>query len=377
MHPAFAPSAADQIDARTSVEAAAEPSRLVLPSVLGHETFARVFQPGKLTLGFILPLEGYPDVPVPTLHDHAELARRADEMGFAALWARDVPLLDPAFGDAGQVLDPFVYLGFLASQTKRIALGTASTVLTLRHPVHVAKQAASVDVLSDGRLLLGVASGDRPVEYPVFGVEADYETRGDRFRDAFATFRAATEQAFPVAHTTRFGTLRGNVDVLPKPVFGRIPMLVTGHSRQELDWIAGHGDGWLYYNLDLARLRSLAAQWRAAVERLSGEGAFKPFAQGFFFELSADPDEPVSQRGPLLRGGRDALLHHLQAMASLGVSHVAFNLKPSRRPAVEVMAELAEFVLPHFALQSPPASLASELAFDFTYPTSPSRFGAA
>lgn len=68
------------------------------------------------------------------------------------------------------MLDPFVYIGFLADQTKRIALGIASIILPLRHPAHVAKAAASADVLSGGRLILGVASGDRPEEYPALNV---------------------------------------------------------------------------------------------------------------------------------------------------------------------------------------------------------------
>ena len=81
---------------------------------------------------------------------------------FPPFWLRDVPFNVPSFGDAGQVFDPFVYLGYLAAGTKDIALGVSSIILPLRHPAHVAKAAASADQLSDGRLILGVASGDRP-----------------------------------------------------------------------------------------------------------------------------------------------------------------------------------------------------------------------
>ncbi|RML86519.1 Luciferase protein, partial [Pseudomonas syringae pv. maculicola] len=59
----------------------------------------------------------------------------ADKAGFAALWLRDVPMLDPAFGDAGQIFDPFVYAGLLAGVTQRICIGTAGIVMTLRHPL--------------------------------------------------------------------------------------------------------------------------------------------------------------------------------------------------------------------------------------------------
>jgi alkanesulfonate monooxygenase SsuD/methylene tetrahydromethanopterin reductase-like flavin-dependent oxidoreductase (luciferase family) len=68
-----------------------------------------------------------------------------------------VPFNVPTFGDAGQADDPFVYLGLLAGKTEYIALGVASAVLPLCHPAHVAKAADSADVLSGGRLILGVA----------------------------------------------------------------------------------------------------------------------------------------------------------------------------------------------------------------------------
>jgi alkanesulfonate monooxygenase SsuD/methylene tetrahydromethanopterin reductase-like flavin-dependent oxidoreductase (luciferase family) len=82
-----------------------------------------------------MPLEGYPNSPFPTLDKHVELAVKADETGFSTLWMRDVPFCDPKFGDTGQMLDPMVYLGFLAAHTRRIALGTTGIVLPLRDPL--------------------------------------------------------------------------------------------------------------------------------------------------------------------------------------------------------------------------------------------------
>jgi alkanesulfonate monooxygenase SsuD/methylene tetrahydromethanopterin reductase-like flavin-dependent oxidoreductase (luciferase family) len=64
-------------------------------------------------------------------------------------------LRDPGFGAVGQVFDPFVYLGHLAAHTRTITLGTAAIILSLRHPLHTAKAAASIDHLSHGRLILG------------------------------------------------------------------------------------------------------------------------------------------------------------------------------------------------------------------------------
>jgi luciferase-type oxidoreductase len=317
-------------------------------SFAGLNGYSRVFAPGRLTIGFILPLEGYPDGPAPTMKDHAVTTRLADELGFGALWARDVPTYDPHFGDVGQIFDPFTYLGFLAANTRKIALGTGSAVITLRHPLLLAKQAASIDRLSNGRLLLGIASGDRAVEYPAFGLRDDFETRGERFREAFDMFRTATEQDFPVGRFPRFGELTGRVDTVPKSTVGRIPTFVTGRSRQDVDWIVTHADGWFFYNVGLERVDMITRTWFDAVKRRHGEQAFKPFFEGLFLDLEEDPNFPLTPIPAGLRVGRNGLMYYLETLQRAGVNHTAFNPKPSRRPFTEILHELAEYVLPGF-----------------------------
>ncbi len=136
-------------------------NKLVLPEHLANNTaFTRIFQPNKLTFGLIAPFKGYPEGPMPNMKDHLELAQMADKGGISALWLRDVPFYDPNFGDVGQIYDPFVDLGFLAAATQNITLGTAGIVSPLRNPILTAKQAASVDQLSNGRFILGMSSGD-------------------------------------------------------------------------------------------------------------------------------------------------------------------------------------------------------------------------
>lgn len=148
----------------------------------------------------------------------------AEKLGFAAVWLRDVPFNVPSFGDAGQTYDPFFYLGLLAGQTEHIALGVASIILPLRHPAHVAKAAATVDVLSGGRLLLGVASGDRPEEYPALNLP--FGDRGARFRDSFDYIRRMGENT--PAFDNPYGSPGRGMDMLPKPTAGKLPLLITG-----------------------------------------------------------------------------------------------------------------------------------------------------
>jgi alkanesulfonate monooxygenase SsuD/methylene tetrahydromethanopterin reductase-like flavin-dependent oxidoreductase (luciferase family) len=164
-----------------------------------HPGYNRVFREGQLTVGLILPLETHPQSPQPTMRDHIAMAQKAEEIGVAALWARDIPFFDLAYGDVGQIFDPLIYIAHLAAVTRNITLGTAGIVLPLREPLLLAKQINSLDQLTDGRLVVGMSSGDRPPEYPIFGI--DFDTRGERFRDAFGVYRkvvAAFQRAFYV-----------------------------------------------------------------------------------------------------------------------------------------------------------------------------------
>lgn len=316
------------------------------PALAVHPGYARVFQPGRLTFGFIAPLESYPDSVGPTMEDHAQLARHVDKAGFSAIWLRDVPFYDPNFGDVGQVLDPMVYAGYLAAITEKVAIGTAGIVLPLRDPLVVAKQAASVDQLLGGRLLLGLATGDRPVEYPAFGVE--FDTRAARYRDALALLRAVTERSWPVHDSRFYGRLSGGLDLVPKPATTRLPTIVIGHAGQTLDWTATHTDGILSYIADPTRVPVLTAQWREAC----GEDVFKPYGYGTLFDLDRDPNMPV-QPGRVLRGGRNALRELWLRQQDQGVSHVGLHFKPQRRPAREVIDELGEHLLPLFPSHLP------------------------
>jgi len=191
----------------------------------GHANagFRRLFG-GGLTFGLGFPLTGERrGTPDPT--EEVRLAERAEALGFDGLWARDVPTYWPRFGDAGGAFDPWALLSHVAARTEEVALGTSSVVLPLRHPIHLAKSAATVDRLSDGRVVLGVASGDRDPEYAAFGV--DPEKRGEMVRERIAAMRACWREDFPEIDG-EWGELGGDLDVLPKPTTETLPVLPTG-----------------------------------------------------------------------------------------------------------------------------------------------------
>jgi luciferase-type oxidoreductase len=309
--------------------------------------FQRMFAPHKLTLGVFFPIEAFKG-DQPAMQNQERLARRAEELGFAALWVRDVPLRDPQFGDVGQIYDPWVYLGWIAAHTQKIALATGSLILPLRHPLHTAKAAASVDRLAGSRFVLGVASGDRPVEFPAFGV--DYEQRAALFRENFHVIRTVLQEQFPTLRSY-YGALFGTADLVPKP-HARLPMLVTGHSGQRLDWIAEHADGWITYPRGLERQRQVVAHWRTLLATVA-PGVFKPFVQSFYVDLSDDPAEHATPIHLGIRAGRTAVFHTLDALRSFGVNHVILNFKYGQREADEVLEEFGKEILPMLYASSP------------------------
>lgn len=307
----------------------------------------------RMTLGLAEPLSGgrgpVPDLQV-LLRDTAAVAKHAEDAGATALWFRDVPLLVDEFRDAGQILDPFTHMAYLAAQTSSIGLATASTVLTLRHPIHVAKQAASVDQLSDGRVALGVATGDRPEEFPAF--KRRRADRADDFRHAVGYVRALWRPGTPRTTANRWGGVDMGIEMLPKPVGGSpIPLYVTGHCGQTPEWIAEHGDGWMYYGQDLDTTAKLIRGWRDNVARACGTDdggvdVVKPYITTLTLDLLPDPDAEPKPLRYGFRAGRTFLLRYLERLAGLGVDHVILGLRASRRPVPDVLDELGEHVFP-------------------------------
>lgn len=312
-----------------------------------HPGYRRMFAPNELTLGIFLPLRFY-DGDMGVLAGQSDLVRDIDRHGFAAVWVRDVPLFDPAFGDAGQVFDPFTYLSFLAAQTKTIALATGSAIFSLRHPIDLAKASATIDQLSGGRLVLGIASGDRPVEFPAYGLE--HAERGARFAQAVAYFRQLVDGKAHIIDSP-LGRIAGS-EFLPKPVAGAIPLMVTGSSRQSLQWIGEQADGWLTFpeathtREGPQRLAEKIRAWR----KLIPDGGFRPHMTNEWLDLVEDPNHPRTplRGGYVLRTGRKGLIDLLGEWRNAGVNHAALGIQFSQRPAAEVVQELAEEVLPHF-----------------------------
>lgn len=345
--------AASNIPAATSLTGASS------EAFANHPGYRRMFAQEQLTIGIFLPLRFYRgDMTV--LQGQAELVSEVDRRDFAAVWVRDVPLFDPGFGDAGQIFDPFTYLSYLAGRTEKVSLATGSAVFSLRHPIDLAKAATTIDHLSGGRLVLGIASGDRPVEFPAYGLDMD--ERGARFAETVAYFRQLIAPGRPGIQSS-LGTMTG-VDFLPKPATGRVPLIVTGSSRQTPAWVAEHADGWLTYPQPThtsegpKRLAKNIRAWREQIP----DGGFRPHMTNEWLDLVDDPNFPRTplNGGFVLKTGRKGLIDLLGEWRDAGVNRAALGMQFSGRPAGEIIQELAEEVLPRFPSPEGPRPLAAK-----------------
>ncbi|MFJ9643893.1 LLM class F420-dependent oxidoreductase [Streptomyces sp. NPDC101206] len=193
------------------------------------------------------------------------VATAAETHGFARLWCGEhVVLVDtPAsrypYSADGRIavpadadwLDPLLALSFAAAATRRIELATGVLLLPEHNPVVVAKQAATLDVLSAGRFSLGVGTGWSAEEFAALGVP--FAGRGRRTEEYLAAMRTlwTEDPASFAGEFTRFDAIRVN----PKPLRGgRLPVVVGGNSATALRRAVALADGWYGFNVPVAEI---------------------------------------------------------------------------------------------------------------------------
>jgi len=306
-----------------------------------NRAYQRSFAPNELTLGIMSPIESYRGN-IPKMVDQLQLVQKAESYGFSSIWVRDIPLNDPHFGDAGQMYDPFIYLSHLASHTSKINLATASIILPFRHPIDVAKSIRSLNNLSQGRLLLGIATGDRPLEYAAFG--KNYNERSQLFQESLYYINDLLKNDFPTIHSPLGSTK--NLDLQPKSEQKKVPLLITGYSQQELPWIAQHSDGWIYYPQNISSQERRVRSWQETLH--SHKHSFKPFLQSLYIDLDLNEDAQATPIHLGYRLGVKALIKHIQSLKAIGVNHVILNLKYAQRSAHDILDELGQKLLPLF-----------------------------
>ncbi|MEU6804194.1 LLM class F420-dependent oxidoreductase [Streptomyces neyagawaensis] len=275
--------------------------------------------------------------------DLVEIARAADRAGFAYLAVCDhvaIPRrLAPAMGTVWY--DPVATLAYLAAVTERVRLLSHVAVVGLRHPLLTAKQYATLDHLSGGRLILGVGAGHVREEFEVLGV--DFERRGAVLDECVDALRAALgPDEFPSHH----GKLYDFEDLgqRPRPAQARIPVWVGGSSPAAVRRAAVRGDGWLPQGDPRDRLPGQIARLRRLREEA---GVTDPFTAGAITEplYVGQPAWDVGRR--TLSGPPEALAESLRGYAAMGVDQIQVRFRSrARAELTDQMGEFGERVAP-------------------------------
>ena len=185
----------------------------------------------------------------------ATVARAAETAGFESLWTGEhIVLPEPQMPPSPVPADtPFVdsaiALAYVAAHTKQLRLGTGIIILPQRNPVVLAKELASVDVLSNGRLIFGIGIGYLQPEFAAIG--APFDRKGPRTEEFLAAMIALWSMERPEYHG-RFISFKG-INAMPRPVQKPHPEIVFGgHTQAAYSRAARLAKGWFGFALDLA-----------------------------------------------------------------------------------------------------------------------------
>jgi probable F420-dependent oxidoreductase len=283
-----------------------------------------------MKVGCHLPMFG----PIGTRHNVLTFARRLEALGYDSLWASDHVVIPHRiasrypYSPTGQFplgpevpfLEPLTTLAVVAGVTQRVALGTSILVLPHRNPVLAAKMAATLDHLSEGRLVLGVGVGWMREEIELLG--GSYDRRGAWSDEALAVMRACWRQT-RTAHRGEFFSF-DDIGVFPKPTRGDIPVLIGGHTPRALRRVVELGDGWHAafitpeaLKTDIGRLREECARRKRPFERLTIS-----VRAGLSLR-----DAPLGAGRRPLQGSREQVIADLRAYRELGVESVLLEAR--------------------------------------------------
>jgi probable F420-dependent oxidoreductase len=253
----------------------------------------------------------------------ARIGSLAEELGYDSLWLGEhVVVPDPRrppspMEPEDPIIDSLVGLAFLAAHTKRMRLATGIVILPQRNPVVLAKQLASIDVLSGGRLVFGLGVGYVEPEMTAIGIPM--ERRATRAIEYLEAMRALWEQERP-SYEGEFVRFSG-VNAYPRPIQSPVPVIMGGHSAAAHRRAAQHADGWYGFMLDVDQTAEQLAGLR---DRVAEAGRSEDG-----FDISVTP-----------RGRMDA--DKVAAFGALGVNRLVLM------PRIEFSAdEVEQFVRAH------------------------------
>jgi alkanesulfonate monooxygenase SsuD/methylene tetrahydromethanopterin reductase-like flavin-dependent oxidoreductase (luciferase family) len=279
-----------------------------------------------------------------------ELAARAEGLGFDSVWVGDSLLARPRH-------DPLTLLAAVAARTRKVALGTAVFLPALRNPVVLAHQLATLDQISEGRLVLGAGiASDVPnirAEFAAAGVP--FEARVGRMMEGLRLARALWTGK-PVDWQGRWPVQGGVLGPTPYRAGGP-PIWVAGSVRPALERAARHFDGWFANEADLGRWKQ---QWAEVQQILRAAGRdVSQFVAAIYVTLAIDEDvgragqridafleryygqpaEVLRRRQAVFGGPPEDAAEFLRGFTAAGASHVIVRLVGDPDRQLETVAE--------------------------------------
>ena len=275
-----------------------------------------------------------------------EAATAAEALGYEAVWANDQVIgFSPAASALG--IEPLVTLASLVHLVPRLTLGIAVLVLPQRNTILVAKQAATLHLLSQQRLILGVGIGWRAEEFALLGAN-------------FADRAAVTDEAIEVMQTlwrepiARYHGQFHHFDAVslpPHPADGGPPIWIGGNGAGAIRQAARYGSGWLPFVMDLDALRAGVATLR----ELTREHPCPTIANVFYFRITK-PEEPavVESTSPWVptrfAGSPDAIAQYLEEYRQAGLEYALCSFESEDLDdLLRQMRIFAEQAMPQFA----------------------------
>ena len=211
----------------------------------------------------------------------AKVAVGAEQIGVESLWtAEHVVLPDPREAPSPAdpetpFLHPSTLLAYIANVTEEIKLGTGITLIAQRNPVVLAKEMGSLDVISSGRLLLGIGAGYLHQEFSALGV--DFSSRGAKTDESIEIIRALWNQTNP-EYQGKFIQFK-NIQAHPRPIqAGGPPIIIGGTSPAALRRTVTHGNGWYGFALDVETTKSVLENLEIAKSRYKRDPNLGPIS---------------------------------------------------------------------------------------------------
>jgi probable F420-dependent oxidoreductase len=299
----------------------------------------------NIPLGMSLPHRSPDPIDVATIR---QVAQRADALGFRDLWVTENTL------DHVPSVDPLTILTYAAAVTTRIRVGVSVLVLPVSHPIHVAHQVATLDVVSDGRAILGVGLG-RPEHYGDFQVPRARRVR--RFREGVELIKALWTQP-RVDYRGEIFRLEGRAIPLKPVQTPHPPIWFGGDHPDAVRRAASLADAWMGSGgSSVATFAKSVPILKAELEKQKRDPATFPISKRVFLSVHERADvaraevdrwftvvyhNPAGVDASGVHGTPEQVRERLEAMVAMGATHLLLNPVCRYAEQLEALAELTK-----------------------------------